>query len=443
MLPVYDLSTPSGRDAFEACLAKLRATASLTDDQAQVAAKIVEAVRRNGDGELVRQMQKWSDPDFTAGRIRVDGSELAAANKTLTGPLRAAIETSIEHVRQYQSHIMPAPPTPVVIDGAELGMRLTCVDSAGLTVPGGAAVLFSTIVMLAVPAQVAGVPADRISVVNPPPTLQGDEPVGYISPIVLGVCSMLGIERVYRIGGAAAVAALAYGTETVEPVDLIAGPGNVYVQLAKQIVAGRCGTDGGFYGPSEIVTIADDDADPACIAADLIAQAEHDPGKCFLVAWSAKVIERVRAQIDLQLRSCKRQHAIEAALTNESCAVVATDRSHAVEVANTIAAEHVNLAVADPDQMLGQIRHAGEVFLGDQTPVAAGDYFAGPSHCLPTATTARFGSGVSVYTFIKRTGTVCYRNGMSPTTIAAIAQLAEAEGLDGHAASARARRPSG
>ena len=439
MLPVYDLSTPSGRDAFEARLAKLRTTALLTGAEAQVAAEIVEAVRRDGDGEIVRQMQKWSDPDFTAGRIRVAGSQLAAANKALTGPLRAAIETSIEHVRRYQAHVMPTTPAPVVIDGAELGMRWTAVDSTGLTVPGGAAVLFSTIVMLAVPAQVAGVPADRISVVNPPPTRRGDEPAGDVSPIVLGVCAMLGIERVYRIGGAAAVAALAYGTETVEPVDLIAGPGNVYGQLAKQIVAGRCGTDGGFYGPSEIVTVADEDADPARIAADLIAQAEHDPGKCFLVAWSAQVIERVTAQISEQLRSRKRQRAIKAALLGESCAIVVTDREHAVEVINTIACEHVNLAVADPDQMLGQIRHGGEVFLGDQTPVAAGDYFAGPSHCLPTATTARFTSGVSVHTFLKRTGTICYRNGMSPVTIDAISRLAEAEGLDGHAASARTR----
>lgn len=439
MLPVYDLSTPSGRDAFEARLCKLRATALLTGAEAQVAAQIVQAVRRDGDAEIVRQVQKWSDPDFNAGRIRVDGSQLAAANNALIGPLRAAIETSIEHVRQYQAHVMPTPPAPVVIDGAELGMRMTAVDSAGLAVPGGAAALFSTVVMLAVPAQVAGVPVDRISVVNPPPTRRGNGPVGDISPIVLGVCGMLGIERVYRIGGAAAVAALAYGTETVEPVDLIAGPGNVYVQLAKQIVAGRCGTDGGFYGSSEIVTVADENADPACIAADLIAQAEHDPGKCFLVAWSARVIERIAAQIDQQLPNRKRQGAIEAALKDDSCAIIATDRVHAVEVTNMIACEHVNLAVADPDQMLAQIRHGGEVFLGDQSPVAAGDYYAGPSHCLPTGTTARFASGVSVYTFLKRTGTVCYRGGMSPPTIDAIAQLAESEGLDGHAASVRTR----
>jgi histidinol dehydrogenase len=214
----------------------------------------------------------------------------------------------------------------------------------------------------------------------------------------------------------------------------------VYGQLAKQMVAGTCGTDGGFYGPSEIVTVADESAEPACVAADLIAQAEHDPGKCYLVAWSRAVIEAVVAEVDAQLRQRGRIEAIERALQQESAALLVADEDEAARVADVIAAEHVNLAVEDPEAWLGRLQHGGEFFLGDQTPVAAGDYYAGPSHCLPTGTTARFASGISVYTFLKRSGTVRYRDGLPGEAMDAIALLAELEGLDAHAESARVRR---
>ncbi len=257
--------------------------------------------------------------------------------------------------------------------------------------------------------------------------------------MVLATCRLLGVDTVYRIGGAQAVAALAYGTETVEAVDLIAGPGNVYGQLAKQMVAGVVGTDGGFYGPSEIVTLADESADPRCVAADLIAQAEHDPGKCFLVCWSADVAATIVAEVARQLRERGRSQIIERALASESAAVIVANEEEAVAVADRVAAEHVNLAVADPERLLAEIRNGGEFFLGDQSPVASGDYWAGPSHCLPTGTTARFASGVSVYTFLKRSGTVYYRDGMPARAVEHVARLAEAEGLDAHAESARVR----
>jgi histidinol dehydrogenase len=261
-----------------------------------------------------------------------------------------------------------------------------------------------------------------------------------LSPLVLAACAMLGIDKVYRIGGAQALAALAYGTETVTPVDLIAGPGNVFVQLAKAQVSGVVGTDNGFYGPSEIVTIADGSADPRRVAADLIAQAEHNPGKCFLISWSAKVLRGILAEVERQKAGRARLEPIDKALTHESAALLVRDEQEALALADTLAAEHVNLAVGEPRRMLARLRHGGEFFLGDQTPVAAGDYYAGPSHCLPTGTTARFASGVSVYTFLKRSGTVEYPRGMSARTVAAIARLAEAEGLDAHAQSARVRR---
>jgi histidinol dehydrogenase len=205
-------------------------------------------------------------------------------------------------------------------------------------------------------------------------------------------------------------------------------------------VSGVCGTDGGFYGPSEIVSVADESADPRCVAADLIAQAEHDPGKCFLVAWSRDVIDAIVAELDTQLGQRERIDAIERALTDESAALIVSDEAEATRVADQIAAEHVNLAVAQPDVWLKRLRHGGEFFLGDQTPVAAGDYYAGPSHCLPTGTTARFASGISVHTFLKRSGTVQYHDGLPGEAMDAIARLAELEGLDAHAASVRVRR---
>jgi histidinol dehydrogenase len=353
--------------------------------------------------------------------------------------LRAAIEQSIEHVRAYQEHVLPAEPSPVEIDGATLGMRMLPVSSAGLYVPGGSAVLFSTLIMLAVPAMVAGVPAEGISVVSPPPTRKQGQDAGDISPLVLGTSALLGIERVYRLGGAQAIAALAYGTQTVQPVDMVAGPGNVFVQLAKAMVAGVCGSDNGFYGPSEIVTLADESANPKWVAADLIAQAEHAPGKCFLVAWQRDVLEAINAEVDRQLAKRGRAPAIEQSLEEESFALLAASEEKAIALVDEIASEHVNLAVAAPEAMLAKLKNGGEYFLGHQTPVTAGDYFAGPSHCLPTGTTARFASGISVYTFLKRSGTVHYKQGMSKATAELIARLADAEGLDAHANSARVR----
>jgi histidinol dehydrogenase len=455
-LPILELRSDEGRADFEARLARLRGTTSLVGDEASVVAEIIEDVRGRGDAALVDLMRKFADPDFGLASIQVDEADFDRAEKALDPGLRKSLEASIANVRAYQEHILPADVEPVTIDGAELGMRHSPVASAGLTVPGGAAVLFSSVIMLAVPAIVAGVDPRQIRIVNPPPTRRatnvtnatgatgatGDSGPRDISPVVLATCRLLGIDTVYRIGGAQAVAALAYGTETVEAVDLIAGPGNVYGQLAKQMVAGVVGTDGGFYGPSEIVTIADETADPRCVASDLIAQAEHDPGKCFLVCWSRDVVLGIVDEVTRQLAERGRTEIIERALESDSAAVLVANEDDAVAIADRVAAEHVNLAVADPERLLERLRNGGEFFLGDQSPVASGDYYAGPSHCLPTGTTARFASGVSAYTFLKRSGTVFYRNGMPASAIENVALLAEAEGLDAHAASVRVRGSS-
>jgi histidinol dehydrogenase len=336
-MPIYDLATATGRAGLAQRLEQLKQTASAGSDAAKVVAQIIDEVRRDGDEAVVRYMRQWTDAAFSAERIRVTEAELAAAERGLDPKMRQALTQAIEHVREYQEHIKPVDPLPIRLGGAELGLRFTPVDSVGLTVPGGTAVLFSSLIMLAVPAQVAGVPAEAISVVNPPPTRRGDEPAGSggdISPLVLATCRLLGLTKVYRIGGAQAVAALAFGTQRVERVDLIAGPGNVYIQLAKQMLAGRVGSDNGFYGPSEIVTVADASADARKVAADLIAQAEHDPGKCFLVAWEKPVLDAILAEVARQRVGRRRLAAIDKALANDSAAVLVKDETEAAEVAN-------------------------------------------------------------------------------------------------------------
>ncbi len=439
-LPCIDLTTALGREAWLERLRGLRNTASLTSAEAETVARLVDDVRVRGDDAVVDAMRRWTDPDFAAERIRVDVREMERAEAELDPDLRLALEDAIANVRAYQTHIRPTDPPTMQRAGAELGLRFTPVGSAGLTVPGGVAVLVSTLVMLAVPAIAAGVHPQSLRVVNPPPTRRPGGASADIAPEVMACCRMLGIDTLYRIGGAQAVAALAFGTERVQAVEMIAGPGNIFVQLAKQTVAGVCGTDGGFYGPSEIVTVADASANPSWVAADLIAQAEHDPGKCFLVGWSKEVLKAISDEVDAQLVERGRAEAIETALEHESAALLVDGPEAAAELADEIAAEHVNLAVEDPQGWLDRLSNGGEFFLGDQTPVAAGDYYAGPSHCLPTGTTARFASGISVYTFLKRSGTVHYPAGMPDKAIDAIARLAELEGLDAHAASARIRR---
>ena len=437
MLPIYDITVSQDKAAVEARIEMLRAAVDAEGKWSKVAAELIAAVRRDGDAAIVEHMRAFSDPAFSADRMRIAPEQLAAADAQLTGDLRQAIEQAIANVTAYQRHIRPADAAPVRIAGAELGLRWTPITPVGLLVPGGSAVLFSSLIMLAVPAIVAGVEPKDITVVTPPPYRKEGEAAGDISPITLAVAHMLGIEKVYRIGGPVAVAALAYGTESISPVNFIAGPGHPVVQAAKLRVNGSVGIDA-FYGASEVVTVADNTCDVDAVAADLIAQAEHDPGKCFLVAWQRRVIDAIVASVEKQLPARKRRAAIEASFKEASCALLVEDEDAAAAWSDRFAAEHVNFAVADPQAFLQKVQHGGEFFLGN-TPVASGDYYAGPSHTLPTDTTGRFTSGVSCITFMKRSGTVAYPEGMPEETIRHIATMAEAEGLDGHAASVRAR----
>ena len=437
MIPILNLADPNDQKQIEALLSRLRLdprdVALNRGERAQAVATvtaILADVAQRGDAAVVDSSKKFDDPNFTADQIRVSKGEMEqAAARTPTDQM-TALRRSIAQVKEYQVRILPQAPAPVSRDGVELGLRFTPLDSAGLYFPGGKASYPSSLIMLAVPAQVAGV---KQIVVCTPPSKYGR------SDLVLAACDELGLTHVYRAGGAAAIAAMAFGTATLPAVDKIVGPGNTYVQLAKRALAGCVGLDG-FLGPSEIVVIADDTGNPAFIAADLIAQAEHDPGSCFLLTSSQNLATAVVAELQKQTAQLDRSPAIEKSLKSESAIVVDSSMDKLIDLANRFAAEHVNLQTRDDKAVLDKLTHAGAVFVGPYSPVAAGDYIAGPSHCLPTNTTARFSSGISVYEFLKRTGVARYTQQGLANDAAGIIALAEAEHLGGHAASIRVRQ---
>jgi histidinol dehydrogenase len=437
IIPILQLSDEAGRARIEALLRRLALDPSeivlgVGSDAAAGVLRTLADVKERGDAAIVELARKFDDPKFTADQIRVSPDEMRAAAERIPARESAALKRSIAQVREYQTDILPQVPRPTVRPGVELGLRFTPLDSAGLYFPGGKAAYPSSLIMLAVPAQVAGV--KRIAV-SSPPSKYGK------SDLVLAACHELALTDVFRAGGAAAIAAMAFGTQTIPAVDKIVGPGNKYVQLAKRALAGFVGLDG-FLGPSEIVIIADETAHPGFIAADLIAQAEHDPGSCFLLTTSDAMAREVVREISLQMGTLSRQPAIVRALREESAIVVDPSMDELVHLANRLAAEHVNVQTSDDHAVLAKLMHAGAVFLGQYSPVAAGDYVAGPSHCLPTNTTAKFSSGISVYEFLKRGSVVRYtREGLANDADAIVA-LANAEHLDGHAASVSQRMKS-
>lgn len=433
MIPILRLSDEGDRQRAEGLLARLRLDPremilrAAEDDEA--VRRILVEVARRGDEAVVEICRQFDDPTFTAAQIRVKPEEMQDAAARLPQQQMAALRQSIAQVREYQSKVMPIEQPRFERDGAELGMRFTPLDSAGLYFPGGKASYPSTLIMLAVPAQVAAV--GRIVVCTPPSRFGR-------SDLVLAACHELGLEHVYRAGGAAAIGAMAFGTATIPAVDKILGPGNRFVQLAKRALAGCVGIDG-FLGPSEIVVIADGTGDARAIAADLLAQAEHDPGSCFLLTSSEPLAEKVSHEIHRQKKLLSRSAAIDRALSNDSAILIDPSLERLIEWANRFAAEHVNVQTQDDEAVLRQLRHGGAYFLGPHSPVAAGDYVAGPSHCLPTNTTARFASGVSVYEFLKRSSVERYTPRGLAHDAQAIITLAEAEGFDAHAESIRVR----
>jgi histidinol dehydrogenase len=418
---------PEFEAAFTALLAMKRED---SPEVGEVVAGIIADVRARGDAAVIDLTERFDRIRLAPETLAFTPEEIARAVETVPDEDRAALELAAARIRAYHERQIPHDETWTDDTGAMLGWRWGAVSAAGLYVPGGLATYPSSVLMNALPAKVAGV--ERLVVTVPTPD-------GVVNPLVLLACHLAGVDEIYRIGGAQAVAALAYGTGTIAPVDKITGPGNAYVAAAKRQVFGKVGIDM-IAGPSEILVIADGDNDPDWIALDLLSQAEHDESaQSILVTPDAAFGRAVAAAVETRLRTLQRRAIAGASWRDYGAIITVRDLDEAADLSNRIAPEHLELCVADADGLLTGITHAGAVFLGKWTPEAIGDYVGGPNHVLPTARSARFSSGLSVLDFLKRT-TV---SRMTPGALAAIGPAAErlaiSESLEAHGLSVRAR----
>ena len=422
-----DSREPDFAAQFERLIAGKREPA---DDVADAVRVLIADVRRRGDAALIELGRRFDAVELTVETLRLTGEEIAAAERVCDAKALAALDVAAKRIELYHRRQLPADERFTDEIGATLGWRWTALDSVGLYVPGGTASYPSSVLMNAVPARVAGVA--RIAMVTP---ASG----GAINPLTLAAAKRAGVSEIYRVGGAQAIAALAFGTATIAPVDKIVGPGNAYVAAAKREVFGTVGIDS-VAGPSEILVVADAANNPDWIAADLLSQAEHDSSsQAILITDDADFAERVEEAVARALALLPRKETAGASWREHGAIIVVGKLDDAVPLVDRIAPEHLELAVADPEALLARVRHAGAIFLGRYTPEAMGDYIAGPNHVLPTARTARFSSGLSVLDFLKRTTLLS----CTPGAIAALGPdaitLAECEGLDAHARSIAAR----
>ncbi|MFN6535262.1 MAG: histidinol dehydrogenase [Nostoc sp. EkiNYC01] len=393
--------------------------------------EVLQAVKRQGDKAVLHYTAEFDKQTLKPEELRVTGSELDAAYQQVSKELMGAIRLACRQIEAFHRQRVPKSWVHFGDDEVVLGKRYTPVDRAGLYVPGGRAAYPSTVLMNAIPAKVAAVP--RIVMVTPPGA------GGAINPAVLVAAQEAGIQEIYRIGGAQAIAALAYGTETIPKVNVITGPGNIYVTLAKKLVYGIVGIDS-LAGPSEVLVIADETANPVHVAADLLAQAEHDPmAAAILLTTDAALAKNVQVALERQLVDHPRRIDTEKAIAHYGLIIVVESLAAAAELSNEFAPEHLELEVKDPWALLPQIRHAGAIFLGYSTPEAVGDYLAGPNHTLPTSGAARYASALGVETFLKHSSIIQYSQTALENVASAIDVLATAEGLPSHADSVRRR----
>jgi len=423
----------SSRDAgFPAALDALLAFESAQDESVERAtAGILEGVRARGDDALVEYTERFDGwKPASAAALRVPMDEAGAALRELPAAEREALEFAAARIRAYHERQSQESWRVDGGDGTVLGQKVTPLDRVGMYVPGGKAAYPSSVIMSAVAAKVAGVP--ELVMVTPTPG-------GEINLPVLAAAALAGVDRIVRVGGAQAIGALAYGTATVPAVDKIVGPGNAYVAAAKRRVFGRVGIDM-VAGPSEVLVIADASAHPDWVAMDLFSQAEHDEiAQAILLSPDASFVERVAQSMKRQVESMPRRAIIEASLASRGALILVRDLDEACEIANRIAPEHLELAVADPEALLAKIRHAGAIFLGHHASESLGDYCAGPNHVLPTSRTARFSSPLGVYDFQKRSSVIGISREAAQVLGRAAATLARAEGLEAHARSAEWR----
>lgn len=412
---------------FEEFLATKR---EVSEDVDTVVRAIIKDVRERGDAALVELSRKFDRIDLTSTGIRVDQDEMDAALRSLSPDVRAALDLAKARIESYHARQKPSDDRFRDEAGVELGYRWSAVESAGLYVPGGLASYPSSVLMNAVPAKVAGVP--RIVMVVPTPG-------GEVNPLVLAAARLAGVDEVYRVGGAQAIAALAYGTQTIRPVDKIVGPGNAFVAAAKRQVFGTVGIDS-IAGPSEVLIIADKHNDPEWIAADLLAQAEHDTAaQSILMTDDAGFAEAVAGAVDRQLTQLPRGNIAGESWSVFGAIILLSSLDEAPALADRLAAEHVEIATEAPDKLAGSIRNAGALFLGAMTPEVIGDYVAGSNHVLPTARSARYASGLGVLDFMKRTSMLRLDQAALDALGPAAMVLARMEGLEAHRRSVEMR----
>ncbi|AFO86173.1 histidinol dehydrogenase [Phaeobacter inhibens] len=427
-MPVFLNASDAGFDQAFATL--LGAKREDSPDVDAVVADIIADVRTRGDAALIELTAKFDRLQLTADQLRISDAEIDAAIQDVSTEERVALELAVERIRAYHLRQMPQGAEWQDDAGASLGWRWSAVSAAGLYVPGGLASYPSSVLMNAVPAKVAGV--ERLAVVVPTPD-------GQINPLVLLAARLSGVDEIYRVGGAQAVAALAYGTESIAPVDKITGPGNAFVAAAKRRVFGKVGIDM-IAGPSEILVIADKDNDPDWIALDLLSQAEHDESAQSILITDDEAFGRsVADAVEARLQTLERSAIAGPSWRDYGAVIVVPDLDVAAQLSNRIAPEHLELCVADARALSEKTIHAGAIFLGQYTPEAIGDYIGGPNHVLPTARSARFSSGLSVMDFLKRTTL----SEMTPEALRAIGPaaetLAKSESLEAHGLSIRAR----
>jgi histidinol dehydrogenase len=431
------LITPVQIDSSEGrtLLANLEDRFQLADPRCREAVtEIIDRIRREGDEALLDYIRRFDASRLTREQLRVSAEEIEAAKGLVDAEFREALARAIERIRTFHEREQEESWIVTREDGTITGRLVQPVAAAGLYVPGGkggSTPLVSSVLMNGIPAAIAGV--ERRVMMTPP------DPEGRVHPALLVAASEIGITEIYKAGSAWAIAALAYGTESVPRVDVVVGPGNQYVTEAKRQVSGRVRIDM-IAGPSEVLIVADEAARPELIAADMLAQAEHDPqALAMLVTTSSELAERVNDELEHQLADLSRQEIARTSLTERGMMLIAATVAKAVATANRLAPEHLELMVARPFEWLPKIRHAGAIFLGEHTPESAGDYLAGPNHVLPTMGTARFSSALGVETFIKKSSLISYSREALAADAAHIQKLATLEGLTAHARSVAIR----
>jgi histidinol dehydrogenase len=418
---------PTFAGSFAALLSQARETTETVD---QVVAAIIADIRARGDAALLEYTTRFDRLPLTADRLQISAEEIDAAVTSIPAAAADALNLAASRIEAFHQAQLPADLQMTDDAGMTLGMRWTPIDSVGLYVPGGKAAYPSSVLMNAIPARAAGV--RRIAMCVPSPD-------GVLNPLVLAAARRGGVSEIYRVGGAQAVAALAYGTATIQPVDRIVGPGNAYVAEAKRQVFGRVGIDN-IAGPSEVVVIASGDNDPRRVAVDLLAQAEHDEAaQSILITDDARFADAVVDAVVAELPSLARSAIAGASWAAHGAVILVRDWTEVADIVDRLAPEHVQLMGREPEALFSHIRHAGAIFLGAYCPEAVGDYVAGPNHVLPTGRTARFASGLSVFDFLKRTtwmsGDAAALQRIGPAAVT----LAEAEGLGAHARSVAMR----